>query len=144
MTAESWKARDGSTIVIRPICPADEQKLARFHATLSEHSIYLRYFHSIALGARVTHDRLKTICAADQDREIVLMAESAEGYMIAVGRLNRDPGSSDAEFALLVSDAWHQHGLGTELLLLLISAAEQKGIQRVCGDVLSENSLMLA
>ncbi len=139
---EKWTARDGSSINIRPIRPEDEPKMVRFHESLSDRSVYLRYFHHMQLSSRVTHERLTRICFIDYDREMVLAAESAQAEIIAVGRLTRERGSADAEFALLVSDAWHAQGLGTELLRRLISLARHEGIVRVFGDILAENHAM--
>ncbi len=139
---EKWTMRDDSSITIRPIRPEDEPKMVRFHETLSERSVYLRYFHHMQLSTRVTHERLIRICFIDYDREMVLVAESAQGEIIAVGRLTREHSSPDAEFALLVSDAWHEHGLGTELLRRLVSLARKEGIRQVFGDILNENTAM--
>jgi acetyltransferase len=72
----------------------------------------------------------------------VLVAESAGGEIVAVGRLTREHDSTEAEFALLVSDAWQEHGLGTELLRRLVLLARGEGIARVFGNILSENRLM--
>jgi acetyltransferase len=138
-----WIGRDGSAVTIRPIRPEDEPKMVRFHQSLSERSVYLRYFHCLSLDARVTHERLTRVCFVDYDRATVLVAESSNGDIVAVGRLAREPASpDDAEFALLVSDAWHEHGLGTELLRRLISLARDEGIHRVFGDILAENDAM--
>jgi acetyltransferase len=139
---EKWTARDGSPITIRPIRPEDEPKMAQFHEHLSDRSVYLRYFHHLALSARVTHDRLTRICFINYDREMVLVAESAGGDIVAVGRLTRERDSAEAEFAVLVSDAWQEHGLGTELLHRLLALAHGEGIARVFGNILSENRLM--
>ena len=139
----NWTTNDGATVIIRPIRPEDEPKMVRFHETLSDRSVYLRYFHHLPLSARVSHERLTRVCFIDYDREMVLVAESADGEIVAVGRLTRERASDDAEFALLVSDPWHERGLGTELLRRLLALAGHEGIRRVFGDVLSENRAML-
>ncbi len=139
---ERWTARDGSPVTIRPIRPEDEPKMVRFHETLSDRSVYMRYFHHHRLTARVTHERLARICFIDYGRDMVLVAESAAGDILAVGRLTREHLPTDAEFALLVSDAWHGRGLGTELLRRLVSLAGKEGILRVFGYILSENRAM--
>ena len=46
-----------------------------FHETLSERSVYLRYFHLMNLEQRTTHERLTRICFIDYDREMALVAE---------------------------------------------------------------------
>lgn len=137
-----WFAPDGSSVTIRPIRAEDEPKMVRFHQSLSDRSVYLRYFHCLSLDVRVTHERLTKVCFVDYDRATVLVAESANGDIVGVGRLAREHGSPDAEFALLVSDAWHGQGLGTELLRRLISLARDEGIRRVFGDILNENDAM--
>jgi acetyltransferase len=47
------------------------------------------------LSARITHERLTRVCFIDYDREIVLVAESAGGEIVAVGRLTRERSSAD-------------------------------------------------
>ena len=115
--------------------------MARFHATLSERSVYLRYFHMLPLDARVDHARLTRICFIDYDREMVLVAER-EQEILAVGRLIRDS-EKEAEFAVLISDAFQGHGLGTELVKRLIEIARADGLDRVTADVLGENRQMI-
>jgi acetyltransferase len=139
---EQWTTRDGAHVTIRPIRPEDEPRMVRFHETLSDRSVYLRYFHHLPLSARVTHDRLTRICFVDYDREMVLVAEPANAEIVAVGRLTRERDAPEAEFALLVSDAWHERGLGTELLRRLISLAPGEGIARIFGSILPENRAM--
>ncbi len=73
--ASNWTMKDGSDVLIRPIRPEDEPMMVKFHATLSERSVYLRYFHLMNLPQRVAHERLTRICFIDYDREMALVAE---------------------------------------------------------------------
>ncbi len=43
---------DGSGIMVRPIRPEDEPLLVNFHHTLSERSVYMRYFRWMKLEQR--------------------------------------------------------------------------------------------
>ena len=53
--------------------------MVQFHETLSERSVYLRYFHTDEAGAaRSPHERLTRICFIDYDREMALVAEHAD------------------------------------------------------------------
>ena len=70
-----WTMKDGRDVTIRPIRPEDEPLMAEFHRTLSDRTVYLRYFASLSLGARIAHERLLRICFGDYDREMVLVAE---------------------------------------------------------------------
>jgi acetyltransferase len=143
-----WRLNDGTGILIRPIRPEDEPLMAHFHGTLSERSVYLRYFHFSHLDYRASHERLKRICFIDYDREIVLVAErqnleTAEREILAVGRLAKSPDANEAEFALLISDVFQHHGLGTEMLQSLLEIAKAEKLARVTADILPENEHML-
>lgn len=137
-----WVLENSTEVLIRPIRPEDEPMLARFHATLSERSVYLRYFHMMPLGTRIAHERLTRICFIDYDREIVLVAEK-DREILAVGRLTKAHHANEAEFALLTSDKFQGHGLGTELLKRLLEIARIEGLDRVTADILGENRQMI-
>ncbi len=82
--------RDGNQVTIRPIRPEDEPLMVKFHETLSDRSVYLRYFCSLSLSRRVAHERLLKICFGDYDREMALVAElidpvTTDRRIIAVG-----------------------------------------------------------
>jgi acetyltransferase len=133
-----WTMKDGATVTIRPIRPEDEPAMVRFHETLSERSVYLRYFHLMNLEQRTQHERLTRICFIDYDREMALVAER-NGEILGVGRLTKLHGTSEGEVAVLVSDQWHGKGLGKELLarLLLVGAAEK--LTKLTADILPDN-----
>lgn len=139
-----WTLKDGTAITIRPIRPEDEPAMVRFHETLSERSVYLRYFHLMNLEQRTTHERLTRICFIDYDREMALVAErrnpaTGESEILGVGRMMKVHGSRDGEVAVLISDQWQGRGLGKELLarLLIVGADEKLG--RLVADILPDN-----
>jgi hypothetical protein len=45
-----WTTKDGTPVTIRPIRSEDEPLLARFHQSLSERSVYMRYFSRTPLA----------------------------------------------------------------------------------------------
>jgi acetyltransferase len=142
-----WTAQDGTTLTIRPIRPEDELLMVRFHERLSELSVYMRYFHMIALSTRVTHERLTRICFNDYDRELALVADqkhpkTEEHEILAVGRLTRVPGTEEAEFSITVIDRSQRQGLGTELLRRLLDVARQEKIRRLAAEILPDNIAM--
>jgi acetyltransferase len=143
-----WAMKDGTQVTIRPIRPEDEPLMAKFHETLSERSVYFRYFHAMRLNQRIAHERLTRICFIDYSREIGLVIVrrdqiTGEQELLAVGRLIRVPGTDDGEFALLVSDNWHHRGLGIELLKRLVEIGREEKLVRIYGDILPENQDML-
>jgi acetyltransferase len=144
-----WKMKNGTMVLFRPIRPEDEPALAKFHETLSDRSVYLRYFHMANLSSRVAHERLIRKCFIDYDREIALVAEITNhvngGHeIIAVGRLTRLHGTQDAEVAVLVTDQYQHGGLGTGLLARLIQIGRDEKVDRIVATILLENMAMRA
>src|SRR6056297_814486 len=133
--------KSGTDVTIRPIRPEDEPKLVDFHEQLSERSVYLRYASLMKLQQRVAHERLSRICFIDYDREMALVAETDDN-IIGVGRLTKQPGRNEAEFAMLVIDKYQGEGIGTELLRRLVRVGEDEGLDRITADILRQNRAM--
>jgi acetyltransferase len=143
-----WTAKDGTELLLRPIRPEDEPLLVKFHETLSERTVRLRYFHPMKLTARTAHERLTRVCFNDYDREIAIVAERAladgQREVVGVGRLSKVPHHDEAEYAVLVSDAWQRKGIGSKLLERLVQIARDEKIGKVTADILSDNHEMQA
>jgi acetyltransferase len=143
----TWTTKDGSPVVIRPIRAEDEPLLVKFHETLSERSVSLRYFHAMKFSQRVAHERLTRICFLDYDREMALVADHKEPWadtheILGVGRLSKLRGGVEAEFALIINDRHQGRGIGTELLRRLLEIARDEKIARVVGEILPDNREM--
>jgi acetyltransferase len=137
--------RRHDSLVLRPIRPEDEPLMVKFHGTLSQESVYFRYFGHLSLEHRTSHERLTRICFNDYDREIAIVAvhKTADGEeIIGVGRLIKVHGANEAEFALVISDQWQGHGLGTHLLTVLLDIGRREGLDRIIGHILPENDDM--
>jgi acetyltransferase len=139
--------RNGASVTIRPIRPEDEPLMVKFHETLSDETVYLRYLHPLQLSQRVAHERLARICFIDYDREIALVAErynaeTAERQILAVGRLTKTRSKDAAAFALLVADPFQGQGLGSELLRRLVDVARAECVSRLVGLVSADNVRM--
>jgi acetyltransferase len=70
-----WTLLDGTPVTLRPIRPEDEVLMVRFHETLSDRSVYLRWLHLLGLSQRVAHERLIGVCFLNYDREMALVAD---------------------------------------------------------------------
>jgi acetyltransferase len=143
-----WKMKEGTPVIIRPIQPEDEPLLVKLHGTLSEESVYHRYFSQLKLDQRIAHERLTRICFNDYDREIALVAErkdakTGDREILGVGRLSKARGLNEGEFALLISDRWQKQGLGSELLKRLVDIARTEKLTRVSAIIMSDNHAML-
>jgi acetyltransferase len=139
----NWNLKDGTPVTIRPIRPEDEPLMVQFHTTLSERSVYLRYFCSLSLSTRVEHERLVRICFGSYERGFALVADhlnpkTGQHEVLGVGRfsaINR----ADAEAAVLVSDRWQGRGMGTELLATVARVAREEKFKRLSGEILRDN-----
>jgi acetyltransferase len=142
-----WTMKDGNQVTIRPIRAEDEPLMVKFHETLSDRSVYLRYFCSLSLSRRVAHERLLRICFGDYDREMVLVAErtdpaTGERRILGVGRMNKLHSGNEAEVAVLVSDQSQKLGLGHELLRRVVEVARDEKLSRVSAEMLTDNVAM--
>jgi len=138
-----WKLKDGTAVTIRPIRPEDEPLMVQFHHTLSERSVYLRYFCSLSLSTRVEHERLVRICFGSYDRGFALVADrlnpvTGQHEILGVGRFS-GMHRGDAEAAVLVSDQWQGRGLGTELLAGVARVAREEKFRRLTAEILRDN-----
>jgi acetyltransferase len=145
--ASNWTLKDGTSLTLRPIRPEDEPLMVKFHSTLSEETVHFRYFGLPKLEQRVAHERLTRICFNDYDRGIALVAirqepETKADEVIGVGRLIKLLGVKKAEFAIVISDRFQGLGLGSRFLELLVDIGRQEGVERIIGNILSENHAM--
>jgi len=141
------KLSDKTTVTVRPIRPEDEPLVVKFHQQLSEQSVYYRYLGALKLDQRIAHERLTRICFNDYDREIALVADyknptTGENEILGIGRLSKSHGLNEAEFAIIISDAWQHRGLGAQLLKLLIQVGHDEKLSRIVGRILPENHRM--
>ena len=141
---EGWTVKNGTKVTIRPIRPEDEPIMVKFHETLSEESVYYRYFSQLKLDQRIAHERLTRMCFNDYDREIALVVEHKDpktdkAEILGVGRLSKLRGLNEAEFSMIVSDQWQRQGMGTELLRRLVKIGRDERLERISANILREN-----
>ena len=143
----TWKNRFGKEVTIRPIRPEDEPAIGKFHETLSDRTVYLRYLGPVMLEERAAHARLARICHCDYDREITLVVEhinqeNGEMEILGAGRLSKLHCLDEARFSILVSDHCQGLGLGRELLRRLIDVARGEKIHRIEAIITPDNEAM--
>jgi acetyltransferase len=137
-----WAAPDGGIVTIRSIRADDFARERDFVAGLSQRTAYLRLLSTRRLSA----EELRNFTDIDLRREAALVAiEESDGTprQVAVARFVIDPATSDAEFAMVLADAWQGRGLGRELLVRLVDIARERGVRRLAGVTLAENQPML-
>ncbi len=134
----------GRTAVLRPVKPTDEGTLRELFYSLSEDTIYHRFFSSLQ---SMPHERLQEFLKVDYKREMAMVAtigeRQEETRMVGIGRYILNPQTNMAEVALLVADDFQGRGLGTSMLKGLTAAAKSHGIAGFVADVMVENKAML-
>ena len=136
--------RDGTRLTLRPIRPEDAELERSFVAGLSEEARYFRFFYRMGELAPAMLARFTQV---DYDRELALVAVSEEEgkpAFVAVARYLANPDLSNAEFAIVVGDAWQRRGIATLLMRKLIECAKRRGFARMSGVILRQNEPMLA
>src|SRR5262249_61917365 len=102
--------------------------------------IRMRFF---SLVKTLSRDSLIRLCHLDYDREMALVAvyrDDAGPHIVGVSRYYLDPETGDAEFAVVVGDAWQGKGLGWPLMGRRLAVATKPGIHRMTGTSTREST----
>jgi acetyltransferase len=136
--------KDGTPVILRPIKPEDEPMWHELLSSCSTQSIWFRFSY---LFKQTTHEMATRYCFIDYDRELGIVAEvEEEGQrrLIGIGRLVADMNHEVAEYAVIVVDRWHGHGLGGQLTDYCLEVAKKWGVRRVVAETSKDNARMLA
>ena len=135
---------NGRTITVRPIRPEDEAQHRRFLEQLEAEDIRMRIFQT---RRELPRSELARLTQIDYDREMAFIAEGTDAKgmpeTLGVARTVSDPDKVEAEFAIIVRSDLKGGGLGKLLFDQLIEHARNRGIGRLVGFVLRENTRML-
>ena len=135
--------RGGVTLLVRPVKPEDAPLLLDLFESLSRESVYYRFFSPLK---SLSHKMLVVFTQIDYDQDMALVAmdtSDTEEKILGVSRLMRKPGGMEAEFAVVVRDAWHGKGIGATLMKHLLFIAEEQSLDAVWGTILPENRQMV-
>ncbi len=133
--------RGGERVLIRPVRPEDLALYPDFLSDVSAEDLRFRFFARIAELSAAELDKLSHL---DYRHEMAFVAlDQDTGHMLGLVRLKDELDEQTAEFAILVGSRVKSHGLGWMLMRRVIDYAKAKGLRRVYGDVLVENTTML-
>ncbi len=135
----------GEKVFFRPIKATDESMMQDFFYSLSDRSVYQRYF---AVLRAMPHQTLQAMTTIDYEREMAIVGvvrREGRERIIAVGRYGLIGESSQlAEMAFTVRDDWQNIGIGTFLLNYLADIGARRGIEAFTAEILESNGPMLA
>lgn len=128
-------------MLVRRVRPEDMALYPDFLGDVSAEDLRLRFFARIAELSAAERDKLTHL---DYVHEMAFIAlDEDTGRMLGLVRLKDELDEKTAEFAILVRSRLKGHGLGWLLMRRVIDYGKEKGLRRVYGDVLVENTTML-
>ena len=124
-------------LALRTFVQGDFHPLKRFLGRLSDKTFYLR-FHT---SAHLSDERICELTSLDYAREGAwALARNGEIHAVARWRLTGE--HDEAEFGIVVEDAWQRRGLARVLMAHLEASAARRGVTRFIGHVLKGNEAM--
>jgi acetyltransferase len=135
--------RDGSLVVIRPLCYEDKAEFLNMFNRLTSETKLLRY-HYVKL--KMTMEEAERYCSIDYYDKFVLVAEkkyNCDSRIVGLGRYDRIGSTKIAEISFLVDDHEQGKGICTNLLVDLVKIAKSKGISTCVGILTNANTVML-
>lgn len=146
--AVTLHTRDGRTLRVRHMRPADAVLLGRMFYQLSPETLYRRFF--VPLG-HVEPERLQReterLATIDPQRETALLAVSNENgreEAVAVARYGVLSNSADScEGSIVVRDDYQRSGVGRQLFDLLVQVALAHGLRHLVLLTHADNTGMI-
>ena len=135
--------RSGMEILLRPVRISDEPLLKDFFYSLSDQSLYRRFF---SIRKNVPHEMLQQFVVIDYTKRTVILAtvkQDEREEVIGVGQYGIQENQHTAVIALVVRDDYQDKGIGTELLKYLTYIAKKQGLLGFWAEVFFENKPML-
>jgi acetyltransferase len=134
--------RDGTPVLIRRLVAQDAALYPDFLSDVIAEDLRLRFFGAIH---EVSHELLVKLINYDPNHAMAFIAVDEKSQkMLGVVRLHDDTDGENAEFAILVRSRLKAHGIGWLLMKHMIEFSKHKDLKTVRGEVLSENTTMLA
>jgi acetyltransferase len=126
--------RDGRTVPIRPVGMEHASRIETFVHALSPQARRARFFGAVS---HLSPPRLREMLASPG---LSVAAFGDDGRIVAHAQYALVGGQ--AEFALMVDEAWRGNSLGEQLLSLLKRHARDAGARVVGGFMLADNHAM--
>jgi GNAT superfamily N-acetyltransferase len=138
------RLRDGKTLTVRFVAPDDGETLQRYFRLLSVRSRYNRFLGAVSELPASELDRFTH--AGEDDRFSVIAVMMVEGRETVVGeaRYGFEATTASFEFGISIDDRWQGRGIGAVLLGNLECRAAALGAERMFGDTLRSNEVMIA
>jgi acetyltransferase len=136
------EVKDGWRVFVRPIRPEDEPLIHEFLRHVTSHDLRLRFF---AQMKEFSHEFIARLTQLDYARAMAFVAfDEITNELLGVVRVHSDSIYESGEYAILLRSDLKGRGLGWALMQMIIEYARSEGLKAISGDVLTENTVMLA
>ncbi len=135
--------KDGHGVVLRAAAAEDGPAVQTFVRGLSPRSRHNRFFAPVR---DLSPDQLDRVTRSQPPGSLALLAETSAPEPARIVAMAQYVACdfADAEFAIVVDDAWQRQGLGLHMLAALAVHAGQAGLNAFAGYVLADNRPMRA
>jgi acetyltransferase len=143
---QEWALPGGESVTVRAIRPDDAEALQASVREMSPENRYLRFASTLP---EMPPRMLARYTLIDYDREMALVAvrpaaeNGAPERIVGVVRSIANPDGTSAEFSLAVADDMAGRGLGARLMRAIFEHARERGLARIVGLILPQNTRML-
>ncbi|MEH2608723.1 bifunctional acetate--CoA ligase family protein/GNAT family N-acetyltransferase [Bradyrhizobium sp. AZCC 1693] len=136
------EVKDGWRVFVRPIRPEDEPLIHAMLKHVTMHDLRLRFF---APMKEFSHEFIARLTQLDYARAMAFVAfDETTNELVGVVRIHSDSIYESGEYAILLRSDLKGRGLGWTLMQMIIEYAKSEGLKAISGDVLAENTVMLA
>lgn len=131
------------TLLLRPVKITDEPIIKEFFYSLSDQTMYHRFFNT---QRHMPHERLQEYVVIDYSREMTILAiinQYNKEVIVGMGQYFIDEKEHTAEVAFTVRDDYQNRGICSELLSYLTFLAKKQGLLGFTADVMLDNGSMM-
>jgi RimJ/RimL family protein N-acetyltransferase len=136
------RSRSGSSVTVRFVEPRDAGQLQNYYRSLSTRSRYNRFLGAMSELSKAQLDHFIKIGEGESFTVVATMM--IDGFETIVGEARYAFDTGSFEFGLSIDDRWQGHGIGSALLKNLECRAAAFGAERLFGDTLRSNEVMIA
>jgi GNAT superfamily N-acetyltransferase len=138
------RSRSGERVTVRFVEPRDGEELQNYFRSLSSGSRYNRFLGAISELPKPVLDHFTHVGLDDAFSVVATM--DIDGFETIVGeaRYGFNDRSENIEFGVSIDDRWQGHGLGSALMKNLECRAAALGAERLFGDTLRSNAVMIS
>lgn len=138
---EDVQLRDGTRVSLRLLGSGDRKRLEDGLLRMSEQSRYLRFFTAKVRFTERELDYLTDLDGHDHFALGAVVGDDVDGDGVAVARFVRLEDEPEvAEPAIAVIDEYQRKGLGSVMMVRLVEAARERGIERFRTEFLASNT----